>query len=44
MKITFVCWIRDEIRTVAEFGFDFSRGCQEPSAIKIFLKEIKTQA
>lgn len=37
-EITFVCWIRDQIGTVAEFGLDFTCCRQKPYAVEIFLR------
>ena len=39
-----MCWIRDQIWTVAEFGLDFICCRQKPYTVEIFLQEIKVQA
>lgn len=40
-EITFVCWIRDQIGTVEEFGLDFTCCSQKPNTIEIFLERDK---
>ena len=41
-EFTFVCWIRDQIRTVAEFGLNFACCRQKPHTVEIFLERDKT--
>lgn len=36
-----MCWIRDQIRTVEEFGFDFTCCRQKPHTVEIFLESDK---